>query len=211
MSLSSTEQRILEFYEAGWSQAAIAEELGITLKTVGNTASRLRQQGYSLPSIRKTDPETITQILHLRDDEGLSFGDIANRLGMHKGTVGNIYQREAGQEASTKQASKQASRLAPKQASQQASGKHQVIPQEYVGLLLEIAEWWKANNKEGKPRQAFEQVLEQASKQALGQTKKQTYPIEEDLIERLKEESDRTGIPRWVIVNQALRRLFGNL
>jgi len=89
-------------HQAGWPQARIAEQLGVSRPTVAKWISRHRAEGWaglvdrssrprSTPT--RTDPATEAQILALRDRERRGAVFLAGELGLVASTVGRVLHR----------------------------------------------------------------------------------------------------------------------
>lgn len=149
---------------------------------------------------RSMTPEQEREILRLHD-EGVTFRAIADRLSVSKSAVQRTIERARAGPPETR--ASRGSRASPKGKPKEQAG---AIPQKYVGLLIEVAEWWKLRKEAGKLGQASGQVQGQAGL-AL-KARKQTYRIEEDLIEQLREQVNLTGLSQSVLVNRALRQFL---
>lgn len=93
---------IVERYQAGWPQARIAEQLGVSRATVSKWISRYRAEGwaglqdrssrpYTTPT--RTDPAVEAQILGLREQERRGAVYLAGELGLVASTVGRVLHR----------------------------------------------------------------------------------------------------------------------
>jgi transposase InsO family protein len=93
---------MVERHQAGWSQARIAEQLGVSRATVSKWISRYREEGlagledrssrpHHCPS--RTSPETEAQILALRKQEHRGAVYLAGELGLVASTVGRVLAR----------------------------------------------------------------------------------------------------------------------
>jgi len=93
---------IVQRYRAGWPQARIAEQLGVSRGTVGKWIDRYEAEGLagledrcSRPhhSPRRTSPEVEAQVLALRHDRHRGAVFLAGELGLVASTVGRILAR----------------------------------------------------------------------------------------------------------------------
>ena len=87
---------------AGWPQARIAEQLGVSRPTVSKWINRYRSEGWagledrsSRPhtTANRTDPAVETQILALRGQEHRGAVYLAGELGLAASTVGRVLHR----------------------------------------------------------------------------------------------------------------------
>ena len=173
-----------------------------------------------MPQHRRLD---YAEIARLYDVEGLSFMDIAQRLGASKSAVNRAYHRgkagpSAAREKSASQATKE-QRIAAsrRQADGQAGGKSLEISAEHEEDFLGLLEWWKHRKEAEQMGQVVEPyerqagaasrvlALRQVERQAGGSRKKQTYRIEEALLDQLRAYAGETGVPQSIVVNEALR------
>lgn len=150
---------------------------------------------------KSVTPEQERQIVCLHHEEGMTFRAIADRLSVSKSAVQRTLERaRAGPPETTASRGSQAI----------PEGKHEgqagAIPQEYVSLLVEVAEWWKLRKEAGKRGQALRQAQEEAGQAP--KKRKQTYRVEEDLIEHLRDHVALTGLSQSVLINQALRQFL---
>jgi transposase InsO family protein len=95
-------QLMVQRHLAGWPQARIAEQLGVSRPTVSKWISRYRDEGqagledrssrpHTTPT--RTDPATEAQILALRERERRGAVYLAGELGLVASTVGRVLAR----------------------------------------------------------------------------------------------------------------------
>jgi excisionase family DNA binding protein len=83
--VEARDRAIVERIAAGLSLRAVAAEYGLSYKVVGTIAARAGVH-FSHPGRRSWPDHRITELRQLRS-EGLSMGEIAQRLGVSKTTV----------------------------------------------------------------------------------------------------------------------------
>lgn len=149
------------------------------------------------------------QILRLKDEEGLTFEEIAERIGKTKGAVYNAYTRAKAQESKPEvyYASKPSSKPNPHagEAPNVVDSKPEVYSggkpgvyydrtlQDLLPALEEVVTWWRTRK----------QTL---SKPGGFQVKRQTSILAEDLIAEVRAYAEQKGITVTEAVNQILRR-----
>ena len=182
--LNPVHRRILELYREGWNPAAIAEEVDRPRPTVVNIASDLRKKGFDLPYGKTGGVRARGETVPPARGDGTARSH-----------------REAG--------GKPEGSLGKPEGSQREASD---LSRDEVAVLREVVVWWKSLSDIGKPRLPISEASgkpEGSLGKPEGPVRKQTYQIEEVLIERLREAVEKTGARHSAIVNEALRRYLG--
>ena len=146
-----------------------------------------------------------SEIVRLRDEGGLTFDQIAERLGKTKGAVYNAYRRaKAGKLRSKPKKAAGKPESLPKE--DLTEGKPPSKPVPIVGLpqgllpdLEEIVSWWRKRKEElSKPV-------------VYSPTKRVTYILSEDLIQKVREYAQKRGITITEAINEIIRRGLANM
>jgi len=141
-----------------------------------------------------------TEIVRLRDKEGLTFEQIAERLGKTKGAVYNAYRRaKAGKLGSKPKREAGKPESLPKEdltESKLLSKPTPIVglPQGLLPDLQEIVSWWRKRKEERSKPVVY------------SPTKRVTYILSEDLIRKVREYAQKKGITITEAINEIIRR-----
>ena len=137
-----------------------------------------------------------TEIVRLRDKEGLTFEQIAERLGKTKGAVYNAYRRaKAGKLRSKPKREAGKPESLPKEDLTEGKPTPIVgLPQGLLPDLQEIVSWWRKRKEERSKPVVY------------SPTKRVTYILSEDLIRKVREYAQKKGITITEAINEIIRR-----
>jgi len=141
-------------------------------------------------------PLNWSEIVRLRDEEGLTFEQIAERLGKTKGAIYNAYRRaKAGKLPSKPKEKADKPEGLPKESKPSSKPAPIIgLPESLLSDLEEIVSWWRKRKEE-------------LSKPPVYSPKRRvTYILSEDLIQRVREYAQRKGIPLTEAVNEIIRK-----
>lgn len=141
------------------------------------------------------------EILRLRDEKGLTFQEIADRMGKTRGSIGNAYKRAKAEGSKPSLYPKSKLPSKPKPEAEEGPAGVESKPEVYQdskleGLLPELEEivsWWRQRKKA-------------LSKPTGLPKKRQTYILSQELIDGVRKVAQQKGITLTEAVNEVIRR-----